>query len=148
MEKIDFKNIGGFIAKLAQNAGINIESQNLEGVIINYKLPDNRHQRVWIKRLFIDEKRGLVIIGIFSPALSMPTGQQLGQETANRLLRQNATFAQCAWAIDSGTDNNDYLVIMDTLIANFTQPEELIEAVESAAILADDMEKKLGQDVF
>jgi len=136
-----------FIVELAKKANINIASKEPGQVTINYTLDNGRHQRVWIKPFLNDNLKHLLLFAIHSPALTMPKGQQLGKETANMILRRNSTLPQGAWAIEEGK-NEDYLVVMHVLIANYVSPQEFLEAVEWAAILADDMEKTFGQDNF
>jgi hypothetical protein len=114
--------------------------------VIKHELPGGRTQTVWISPIGRDPHDN-TIIGFSSPARKMGAGQFLSQQDANRLLRQNARCLHGGWAIQN-IEGDDYLVMLDTRIAETMGGHEFVASVKAVAILADEEEKRSGQDKF
>lgn len=135
-----------FIKATAAKAGLNIRELNANLIAVPYDMGAGRHQQVFVRAMG-KTADGSIIIGFFSPALKMPAGQMLGQKTANDLLRANIALAHGAWAIER-IENDDYLVVFDTQIAQTMDPEEFRASAGALAAIADEMEKRMGVDAF
>jgi hypothetical protein len=135
-----------FVERIAARTGLVVKKHNPSLVIIPFDMGRGRKQNVWVKPIGLDHM-GNLIIGFSSPALQMPTGQMLSQETANKLLRQNANLPYGAWAIEK-SEGGEFLIVFDTQIAQTMQPQEFEASVRTLAQAADAMEKELGVDVF
>lgn len=141
----------GLIAKIASQAGYEVQKKDDATAIVEFDMGRGRHQTVWIRYLGEDAD-GNYLLTISSAALKLRAGEKLDIERANYLLRENAKIAHGAWAIDEGIDENDaydYLVMTETRIAQTLDPAELIASVMAVAELSDAMENVLtGRDVF
>ncbi|MBI5208616.1 MAG: hypothetical protein HY927_01425 [Elusimicrobia bacterium] len=135
-----------YIEQLAKKAGMVVNKTNPDLVVIPFDMGGGRHQNVFVRPMG-KTGDGNVIIGFFSPALKMPSGQMLGQKSANDLLRENAKLAHGAWAIEK-IENDDYLVVYDTQIAQTMEAEEFKASAYALSSIADEMEKRLGADSF
>lgn len=140
------KTFADFVESVASKAGLKIVKKDANVAVAAFRMAEGRSQTVWIKPVGFDVHRNL-IVAISSPALKMPKGQMIGQQKANDLLRENAKMAHGAWAIED-VDGDGYLVALDTQIAATMQPEEFEASVRGVAATADQMERKLGVDVF
>ena len=141
-----FLNFPNWIEGIANLAGFQIERLCETLVAIRCELPEGRSQVVWV-RLIGRDPLGNTIVSFASPALKMGGGQFLNQKKANDLLRQNTQLYHSTWAIDS-VEGDDYLVMYDTQIAETMDAQEFAASVRASAVLADEMEKQLGQDDF
>ena len=140
-------NFAAWIEAIAGMAGLKLEKLSQTLVAIRCHLNENRTQVVWVSPLGRDQF-GNTIIGVSSSASKLGTrGRHLSQKMANSLLRQNATLAHGAWAIQN-IEGDDYLVMMDTQIAETMDTPEFAASVKTTAALADEMEQQLGQDNF
>ena len=139
-------SVGEFLTQLAEKAGLKIEDSGPENATLVFYMGSGRSQRVWVRALGTDAAKNL-IVGFFSPVLQLPTGEMLGQKAANELLRENATLAHGAWAIQN-TNDGEYLVATDTQIAQTMDHQEFEASVRGLAATADAKERELGADVF
>lgn len=146
MSELNGMGFDEFVEKIVKKAGMTIEQRTENYVTIVGAVSDQRKQRVWIRSLGLDYKNRL-IIGVMSPAMVLVAGQELAKGIANSLLRENSRIIHGGWAIES-TQEGDYLIVRDTLIANTTEPAELEASMKAVAIVADEMEKRMQQDVF
>ncbi|MBN2091458.1 hypothetical protein JW964_17735 [candidate division KSB1 bacterium] len=138
---------GDFIRQVATQVGIPVNWVNPSLVMVSLDLPEKRKQTVYIEPIGMDPENNLVV-GFYSPALKLPLNQMLGQKIANELLRANSKIFHGAWAILTLSDG-DYLVVADTQIAQFMEPQEFKASTLSLALLADAKELELtGTDVF
>lgn len=139
-------SVGEFLTQMADKSGLKIEDQGPENVTVLFDMGEGRSQRVWVRALGTDAGDNL-IVGFFSPVLQVPQGEMIGQKAANELLRENATLAHGAWAIQK-TKDGEYLVAFDTQIAQTMDPKEFEASVRAMAAVADLKEKDLGHDLF
>jgi hypothetical protein len=143
------EQVGTFVdwfATIAATAELNIEAQSEEVATISFNMGEGRSQTVWVSPMG-DDPAGNTLIAVSSPALKMPGGQQLGQKTANDLLREKSGIFHGAWCIQTVGDD-EYLVCQDTQIAQTLDANELSASVHAVAWMADEMEKKLNVDNF
>lgn len=134
------------ISRMVREAGLAAERRGPELFVVRFDMGGGRFQRVFIRPMG-QTGAGHLIVGFISPALKMPPEQMLGQKTANALLRENAKLSYGAWAIEQ-VDGDDYLVALETQIAQTMQPDEFTASVHAVSRLADAMEKRLGVDAF
>ena len=146
MGELNGMDFDEFVEKIVKTVGMAIEQRTENYVTIVGSVGDGRKQRVWIRPLGLDYQNRL-IIGVMSPAMVLVAGQELAKGIANSLLRDNSRIIHGGWAIES-TKEGDYLIVKDTLIANTTETAELEASMTAVAIVADEMEKRLQQDVF
>jgi len=146
IEKTVKMSFADFVEQVAAKAGLKVEKRNPSLIVVPYNMGGDRHQSVYVRPLGMTANKSL-IIGFSSPALKMPAGQQLGQKTANDLLRENAKLPHGAWAIES-IEDAEYLVAFDTQIAQTMDPIEFKASAGALADIADSMEQKLGTDNF
>ena len=135
-----------FCEQMAKKAGLPLEQKTNEFVTVVFKTGESRYQRVWIRPFGTDYKERQ-LIAITSPAMVLSKGQQLSQKVANELLKDNCKLAHGAWAIQE-SDKEDYLIAIDSLIADTMEPEELESSAGVVAMLADEMEARLNVDTF
>ena len=134
------------ITDIATKANIPLEQRQENFVTVNVNFGNGRMQRVWIRPFGLDSKNRH-LINISSAAVVLPKGQMLGQAYANNLLKDNSRIMHGAWAIVEG-DKEDYLVAMDTLIAETMEAEEFEASTFIVGLLADEIEKNSGHDAF
>ena len=140
-------NFPDWIETIAAMAGLKLQKLSEQLAAIKYNLAASRSQIVWISPLGRDQL-GNTIISIASPATKMgATGRFLSQKYANHLLRHNAKLPHGAWAIQN-IEGDDYLVMMDTQIAETMDTQEFAASVKTTACLADEMEQRFGHDQF
>ena len=139
-------SFAAFIENVASGAGLPIDKRGPDLVTVNFDMGSGRKQIVWIAPIGQDHMSNL-IVGFLSPALQMQAGEDLGRKAANDLLRDNAKLFHGAWAIVT-IEGTEYLAVVDTQIAHTMQSEEFSATVGMVAALADEMEKKLGTDLF
>jgi len=142
----DGASFAEFVEKIAAEAGLKVIKRSHTLVIVLFNMGEGRKQNVFVKPLGLDHK-GNLVIGFSSPALQMPADQLLSQDVANDLLRKNTKFAHGSWGIERQGEN-DYLVAFSTQLAHTMQPQEFEAIVRMLSRAADDMEKKLGVDLF
>jgi hypothetical protein len=135
-----------FIEAVANKSGVSVSPKGESEVEVRVDLTDGRAQKVYVRSLGI-EGGTHILVGFYSPAIKLEDGGELKQAAANMLLRENARISHGAWAIDT-VDDGDYLVAFDTQMSHTMDPEEFKVSVETVAKLADEMEKKLGRDLF
>ena len=134
------------VCTVASQAGLNVTVDNDTRVTVPFDMGDGRHQNVWIIPM-CEDAGGNQVICICSPALQMNKGQMLSQQVANDLLKANAITAHAAWGLIE-TPENDFLIAFSTQIAHTMDPDEFNAAVRTVACVSDEMEKRLGVDVF
>ncbi len=134
------------ITFIANKAGLKCVVKTPEMVVVPFDMGEGRKQNVFVTFLGTDAANQN-IVSVFSPALKMAQGQEIGAKTANDLLRRTAKLSHGAWAIITiGPD--DYLGCLETLALETMQPEELKYACFGTSATADAQEKALGVDSF
>lgn len=134
-----------FVETIAEKAGMTVNKPDDSSIVVHFDTGEGRTQRLIVKP--VGQEGGNLIVGFYSAVLEMPAGQMLNQKTANELLSENAHLYHGAWAIEK-IEDSEYLVVFDTQIAQTMDPEEFKASVRALAFFADEMEKKLGKDVF
>lgn len=139
------------ITPYAKKAGLNLVTQNERVGCLDYILNDGRKQRVYLVASGCDAD-GYDMIEFSSPALELGTKNQdtspdISQAKANELLRANAGFAHCAWAIQT-VDHRDYLVATTSRILDSLDQNEFTAAARHVAVAADKFEAEFGVDLF
>ena len=136
-----------FISGIAAKANLKVQVKSPDLVVVPFDMGEGRFQNTFVRPMG-KTGAGHFIVSFFSPALKMPADQGgLGQKAANDLLRKNSQLPHGGWAIDR-VDNDDYLGMIDTLIAQTMDPEEFYASCLALAKIADDFEKTMGVDVF
>jgi hypothetical protein len=134
--------MSGFLTR----AGLKFVVKSPDMIMVPYDLDGGRKQNAFVVYHGQDgAKQNL--IGVFSPALKMPKDQEIGQKTANQLLRRNAKLAHGAWAVVT-IGGDDYLGCFETQALETMQPEELKYACLTTCLAADALEKEFGTDAF
>ncbi|MDX6768893.1 MAG: hypothetical protein SF051_05130 [Elusimicrobiota bacterium] len=139
----DFASV---ITALAGKAGLKVVKKTADMVVVPFDMGEGRKQNVFVSFLGLDAAKQN-IVSVFSPALKLAQGQEVGAKTANDLLRRTAKLARGAWAIIT-IGGDDYLGCLETLALETMQPEELKYACFGTSATADDLEKSLGVDSF
>lgn len=135
------------ITPYATQAELSLTTQNDRVGCLDYDLDGGRKQRVYVVASGKDAD-GYDMVEFSSPALELNnSGQDLSQEKANELLRANAGFAHCAWAIQQ-VDDKDYLVATSSRILSTLDQEEFTAAARHVAVAADNFEAEFGVDLF
>lgn len=135
------------ISDFAKQAELVHTKQNDRVSCIDYDLNGSRKQRVYVVASGQDTD-GYDMVEFSSPALDMSQyGDSLSQAKANELLRANAGFAHCCWAIQT-VDGKNYIAATSSRILNTLDLEEFVTAARHVAVAADGFEAQFGQDVF
>lgn len=134
-----------FIKDVASKAKLNVQVKGPDMVVVPWDLAEGRKQNTFVRPLGTTGM-GLVI-SFFSPTRKIVSGSELDLAACLDLLRKNARIPHGAWAIAS-VMGEEYLGVQDTQLAHTMQPDEFYASALAVARLADELEQKLGGDVF
>lgn len=138
MQKID---------ALCKSCELNYEQTHEQGIRMLIEMPEERSQMVIINGN--ETGSGKQVVSIQSAVLKLDglPSQMLGKDMAEKLLHENSQMAIAKWSIDEVEDGK-YLVATSNWYLQTLDPEELYRAVQIVAVVADQMEAKLGVDNF
>lgn len=135
------------ITTYVEKAGLVLSTQNDRVGCLDYQLDGGRKQRVYVVASGTDCD-GHEMVEFSSPALELAgDNREISQSKANELLRANAGFAHCAWAIQD-VDGKDYLVATTSRILGSLDQDEFTTAARHVAVAADNFEAEFGVDLF